>query len=310
MIYIYKFKFNKIIYYNVSLLIDYEQQCYIIEVRDLIHYIYWNNITGIKRKLLPLSSMIYSNIKELIYIECNNQYYELIINQENIYNFLYGDNNQNGLIKSYPNLINIINNGLPSWTMWVSPLLNYKRRKCIEYIIIISNISLFLWTIYQIFKSFPIFFNLIHSLLHPILLNIGLFINPIIDKIYYIITLFNFDFIFIKLSTLILSYITHILNITIKYLYCDFINDICSKIYNNYKIIKKFIKFNNNISITQNKNLYHKFKQIIDFLWISLIKPFKHLYDFCKFIIRYLGTWIYNKISNNNNIVENQGITK
>ena len=38
-----------------------------------------------KRKLLPLSSMIYSNIKELIYIECNNQYYELILILKKLY---------------------------------------------------------------------------------------------------------------------------------------------------------------------------------------------------------------------------------
>ena len=275
MINIYTFKFNSIKINNISLIIDYKEQCYIITGSNLNHKIYWNNITGIKRKLLPLCSKVYYNIKEQIYIECNSQYYEFIINQKNVYTFLYGDSNQSGLIKSYPNLIKIANSGLPSWTMWFSSVLNYKRRKFIEYAIIIGNISLFLWTIYQIFKSFPIFFNLIHSLLHPILLNIALFMNPIIDKIYYIITLFHFDFIFIKLSTQILSYITPIFNITVQYLYCDFVNDICSTIYNNYKIIKKIlkklIKLNNNIPIVQTTNLYDKFKKIIDFLWISLI---------------------------------------
>ena len=91
------------------------------------------------------------------------------------------------LLDKYPSYSLLLNHNLPAW-IWV-PLLNHTLRVWIERIILLGNIGLFIWTIYQMTKYTSIIKGFYEHVFYPIFDYIS---QPILKKIYYILNLMHF----------------------------------------------------------------------------------------------------------------------
>ena len=81
-----------------------------------------------------------------------------------------------------------LNHSLPVW-IWI-PLLTHHSRVLFENLLLVGNMSIFLWTLYQLTKYTSGFYFLYRKLLYPLL---NLIAGPIIVQIYYVINLLQFN---------------------------------------------------------------------------------------------------------------------
>jgi len=92
------------------------------------------------------------------------------------------------LLEKYPAYSLLIDHGLPAW-IWI-PLLNHTLRVLIERVILLGNITLFIWTIYQMTKYTSIIKSFYQYIFRPVFHYIS---QPILKQIYYFLNLMKMN---------------------------------------------------------------------------------------------------------------------
>ena len=101
------------------------------------------------------------------------------------------------LLEGHPSYALLLNHSLPAW-IWV-PLLNHSVRVLVERVILLGNISLFLWTIYQMTKYTSIIKTFYELVVFPLFEYIS---QPLLKKWYYVLNLMRFNVVVQLISSL------------------------------------------------------------------------------------------------------------
>ena len=99
-----------------------------------------------------------------------------------------GHYNDMSLLGGHPAFSLLLNHSLPAW-IWV-PLLNHTLRVLVERVLLFGNISLFLWTIYQMTKYTSIIRAVYELVVFPLFEYIS---QPLLRKWYYVLNLLRFN---------------------------------------------------------------------------------------------------------------------
>lgn len=217
----------------------------------------FSNITGIKQLykynkdqaeviIETKTPFIITDLKQKLLIPSNN-YIRIYINNQTLID-IFG--------KDYDEI-----DTLPNWSKRI-PFLKPVYRKIIQNIIIMIEICLCIWTLYQIFYNTPGFWFFFDNVIAPIL-------SPVIN-----------------IWNRIGSYIKIIFQIQIlSYIRYEQIIQLWNMIfYPMYRLIYPIFRFiipiakNTSESIPLYKKIYYNIKNFILLIWEYLIKPIKNLY--------------------------------
>eukprot|EP01084_Bolivina_argentea_P047058 86693_1 len=242
------------------------------------------------------------------YTKLNTHYIGLEYNSINTH-YLLGGNDNNSYFDHYPSKSLLLNDSLPEF-IWI-PLLNHNLRVLIQRLMIITNIILFLWTIYQLTK----YADIIKQLFRPMFDYVS---KKLLKQMYYYYNLMQFDIIWHTISYIftllyeaapitflykvcngfnrhILQQFSSVFKIIYGVLFhlissinCKALSTIIHKIFNH---LISFIK----IDFTKCMNVFHGLRRIIQ-PFINLFKPIYNLLLYFCSLITILCTKTYGII--------------
>ena len=326
---------NCIIYYN-----KYDRIIMIIHNNRLKVFGYLISLDSITGFNYDININI--DMKIILETDCNNIYFEynpltnscITINTKKCYYYIIGDHSNMMKLLNDPNygiidnskFKNMANDGLPYWCVWID-FFDHDLRILYQHIMIYIEFCMFIWSIYQIFQTFPDLILLIKTFIislhenykntfiliyfiHYTKIPIALFIN-IINTLYEIL-IYPFQIINNYIRVLVQLKIISLIDLN---LFRNMIQNITNIINNLSKLLK-----NSKIFITSTEIYYIK-KKIPDqishenlsylsrikgqtiFIWKFCFRPIKYVYDVIKApLIGEFGRKIRSKLNNTQKI--------